>query len=183
MSTSRGPSAIRERRVTVRRRFTRMRACCAAPCDFDGPAVPILVVAALLSAGLMLTAWCLVHTSKHGLWHIPLINILCAFLPVIPMFCCGGAEDLERVMKGEEAWNEAELEKDNWYAAGWFMIGATFMSSFACPVLTGQFALQTKQLPEYIIWISSGAAWSFTGALILGLAFSVRKQTGSQEDY
>lgn len=193
------PKGTKRRVVHRTVRCRRCRACCSdyicspchvcfcspCGCDCSGPCLPIVIIAALVSAGLMLSAWCVLFISEISKtlpnpdahwWMLPFVNIFCALLPGIPLFCCGGATEIDRLVTGSDGARlgefDPERDSDSWYSLGWFVTGMTLTAAFAGPILTAQ--ITEPLMSPTFMWISGAGAWCFTAAIILGLAFSIR---------
>jgi hypothetical protein len=132
------------------------------------PIGPIAVVSLLVATGLMAAIWAMVNSGPY--WHLPLYNTLCSLIPLIPLFCLGGVNEIERIavngMRDEDTFRVDEQQ----YAFAWFLMGACLIIPFGSPVLLGQMAA----IPPHLVWISAVGSWCLVASIILGVAFTIR---------
>lgn len=135
----------------------------------DTPMGPIALISLLVATGGMAAIWAIVYSGKH--WHFPLYSSMCCLIPLIPLFCMGGADEIERLARtrGQDDDNAFRAD-DTQYALGWFVMGASIMMPFGAPILLGQVAV----IPPHLVWISAVGSWCLVASIILGVAFSIR---------
>lgn len=138
----------------------------------NSPTGPILVVSLLVASGLMAAIWAMVYSGDY--WHYPLYNTLAALVPLFPLFCLGGADEIERIaaMSSGEAEDDVSSRRTNEkaYAFGWFLMGVSIMVPFGSPVLLGQMTM----IPRHLVWISALGSWCLAASVVMGVAFSIR---------
>lgn len=133
------------------------------------PMGPIALISLLVATGGMAAVWAIVNSGPF--WHLPLYSSLCSLVPLIPLFCMGGADEIERIaVSGIERDDESFRADDTRYALGWFVIGASLMMPFGAPIILGQ----SEVIPPHLVWISAVGSWSLVASIILGVAFSIR---------
>lgn len=131
------------------------------------PMGPIAVVAILVATGLMAAVWAIVNSGPF--WHYPFYSSISCLIPLIPLFCMGGADEIERIAVSRD--NDDSFRADErGYALGWFIIGASLVVPFGAPVLLGQMQV----IAPHLVWISAVGSWSLVASVILGVAFSIR---------
>lgn len=134
------------------------------------PIGPIAVVSFLVATGAMAAIWAMINSGPF--WHLPLYNTLCSLIPLIPLFCLGGVDEIERLIKtrGDEDPDGTFRFNENLYAFMWFLMGVCLMIPFGSPVLLGQMGV----IPSHLVWISAVGSWCLVASIILGVAFTIR---------
>lgn len=132
-----------------------------------------MIVSFLIASGLMTAVWAMVYSSDN--WYWPMLNTICALWPLVPLFLQGGAAEIERLAADKSLLNDNDQDssdpgKDGRYAFGWFVLGASFMTPFAAPVLLAQLNV----IPLHLVWLSAFGSWCLVGAIVLGVAFAIR---------
>lgn len=157
-----------------RRPVERGKTCrsCLSACwqgMLNTPIGPIVVVSLLVASGGMAAIWAMVNSGPF--WHLPLYNTLCSLVPLIPLFCLGGVNEIERIaVNGLKDDENTFRVGDSQYAFAWFLMGACLMIPFGSPVLLGQMGV----IPSHLVWISAFGSWCLVASIILGVAFTIR---------
>ena len=132
------------------------------------PIGPIAVVSILVATGAMAAIWAMVNSGPF--WHLPLYNTLCSLIPLIPLFCLGGVDEIERIAVNGLKDDDSLRVNESQYAFAWFLMGACLMIPFGSPVLLGQMGV----IPSHLVWISAVGSWCLVASIVLGVAFTIR---------
>jgi hypothetical protein len=158
-----------------RRRIVRGKKC-RALCNtcfsysLKNPLGPIVVVAMCIATGAMLAASAAILSADR--WHWPLLNTLLALCPLLPLFGCKAANEIERLVSEKDQSFQDDYRDGPLYGFGWFLVGVSITTAFASPILFAQLNIVEMR----IVWLSALGSWFLSASIILGVAFVIRAQ-------
>lgn len=127
--------------------------------------VLLVVLAFFVAVGPTLTiAACAIGNSV-----LPAISLFISIIALIPLFCCGLAEetmdDMPEYLRDTEQPGDWDMN-----SLGWFITGTLLMSALLTPILFAH----TRLLAMNVAWITAGASWACILSVGLGAIMSIK---------